>query len=87
MSPRVTGSVGRGNPADAPAASPAAIVTVQFDLAESIRCRGYRVPDDDALACVVKTFRNWLWYEVEEHWHDIVEASGVVLLGADGGEA
>lgn len=29
MSPSVTGSVGRGNPADAPAASPAAIVLAE----------------------------------------------------------
>ena len=23
-----------------------------------------------------RAFENWLWYEIEEHWTDIVESTG-----------
>ena len=54
-------------------------VRVQFDLRQSIDARGYRQPTDAHFRDLRRAFEDWLWYEVEEHWHDIVESTSIEL--------
>ncbi len=51
-------------------------VTVSFDLRQSIDGRGYKQPDAATFLAMQRAFENWLWYEIEEHWTDIVESTG-----------
>ncbi len=60
MSPRVTGRVGRGNPADATAASPAVLALADSVTTDAIQARGRgligRSIDADEMAWVVQRF-------------------------------
>lgn len=51
-------------------------VRVEFDLRQSIDSRGYQQPNQVTFDVMQRAFENWLWYEIEEHWHEIVEGTG-----------
>ena len=69
------------------AAKSAATVAISFDLVQSLDARGFCIPDDEDLARIVRAFEDWLWYEVEQHWHDIVATAHVELVDEKGGPA
>jgi hypothetical protein len=49
---------------------------VEFDLRQSIDARGYKQPDEATFRAMQRAFEDWLWYEIEEHWADIVSYTG-----------
>jgi hypothetical protein len=51
-------------------------VSVSFDLRQSIDARGFKQPDEGTFVAMQQAFEDWLWYEVEEHWGDIVADTG-----------
>lgn len=55
---------------------PPCIVAVKFDLRQSIEMHGYQQPDEQTLKAMQRAFEACLWYEVENHWSDIVAYSG-----------
>ena len=68
-------------------ASPSLLITrvrVEFDLRQSIDSHGYRQPSDESFRDLRRAFEDWLWHEVEEHWHDIVESANIELVEKGG---
>lgn len=61
----------------------ACTVSVRFDLRQSIDTRGYTQPEEQILMAMRRAFEDCLWYEIENHWDDIVAYSGFDYRLAD----
>ncbi len=59
------------------------VVSVSFDLRQSIDARGYKQPDTEMFQAMHRAFENWLWCEIEEHWEDIIEPTGFDFVDDD----
>jgi len=55
-------------------------VSVSFDLKESLDAQGFQIPDDETLQRMKQALEASMWYEIENHFCDIIEVVGIELV-------